>query len=384
MKRISIDSGDPHQGQGAPVITANKRSKPNPAAPVQKAEVDDDDTEATGNDANLVPTVTLSIQGDPDSDVGAFAATDNGSISVRTVPQINQGAQDVDEGATAATGNGTIVRISTSESISTIACSSPTSRSMPSRATGCTVDTQNNVDDDYPPLVHTVSAEAGPSAASSTMTTNDIHGTNNTQNDADNDYTPLDITSDPSAQLIVTDAVGAIGSAQQQQATTSETPTQTTTIIKTEPKYTTIIKTEPGTCRCKDDYTVITTVKIEPSGQTIIKTEPARCHCNDDHIAATTVKIEPSGDTSVAASPAAAAAAAPPVVPLRTSCNYGCKCYRRNLQHRNDMAHPGDPDYRRPNYPEAPAGAPDCPFGAQCYRREPNHFRMFCHPPSCE
>lgn len=71
-----------------------------------------------------------------------------------------------------------------------------------------------------------------------------------------------------------------------------------------------------------------------------------------------------------------------PVVPLRPSCSFGIRCFRRGPAHRNDMAHPGDPDYRRPNHPPAPSTAPACPFAARCYRRDPEHFRQFAHPPS--
>lgn len=56
--------------------------------------------------------------------------------------------------------------------------------------------------------------------------------------------------------------------------------------------------------------------------------------------------------------------------------------YRRNLEHRAEQAHPGDSDYRRPNYDDPPAGTPPCPFGANCYRRNPEHFKQFSHPPS--
>lgn len=56
--------------------------------------------------------------------------------------------------------------------------------------------------------------------------------------------------------------------------------------------------------------------------------------------------------------------------------------FRRNPQHRNDMAHPGDPDYRRPEFADPPPGTPACPFGASCYRRNPQHFRQLHHPPA--
>lgn len=67
---------------------------------------------------------------------------------------------------------------------------------------------------------------------------------------------------------------------------------------------------------------------------------------------------------------------------LRDSCEFGIRCYRRTPDHRAQLAHPGDNDYRRPNYPPAPPNAPPCPFGASCYRRNPQHFIDFSHPDS--
>ncbi|XP_032311346.1 aprataxin and PNK-like factor, partial [Drosophila ananassae] len=55
--------------------------------------------------------------------------------------------------------------------------------------------------------------------------------------------------------------------------------------------------------------------------------------------------------------------------------------YSRNPVHRSSEAHPGDPDYRRPNFPEPPLGTPPCPFGNACYRRNPIHFQQHSHPP---
>uniref|UniRef100_A0A2M4AGX5 PBZ-type domain-containing protein n=1 Tax=Anopheles triannulatus TaxID=58253 RepID=A0A2M4AGX5_9DIPT len=75
-----------------------------------------------------------------------------------------------------------------------------------------------------------------------------------------------------------------------------------------------------------------------------------------------------------ASSPASNAA------PLRPSCDFGIRCYRAGSDHRAQFAHPGDRDYRRPNFPPAPPGAPLCPFGAKCYRRNPQHFVDFQHP----
>ncbi|XP_062702540.1 aprataxin and PNK-like factor isoform X2 [Aedes albopictus] len=68
--------------------------------------------------------------------------------------------------------------------------------------------------------------------------------------------------------------------------------------------------------------------------------------------------------------------------PLRPSCEFGIRCYRRTLEHRAQFAHPNDSDYRRPTFPAAPSDAPHCPYGATCYRRNPQHFRDFQHPDS--
>lgn len=92
------------------------------------------------------------------------------------------------------------------------------------------------------------------------------------------------------------------------------------------------------------------------------------------------VKTDPDG-------PSAAGVAAGIVVKspadsgaLRPSCDFGIRCYRGGNDHRTSFAHPGDPDYRRPNFPPAPLDAPFCPFGARCYRRNPAHFREYQHP----
>lgn len=70
--------------------------------------------------------------------------------------------------------------------------------------------------------------------------------------------------------------------------------------------------------------------------------------------------------------------------PGRPSCEFGIRCYRRTLEHRNQFAHPNDNDYRRPTFPPAPSDAPHCPYGVACYRRNPQHFRDFQHPDSSE
>lgn len=67
---------------------------------------------------------------------------------------------------------------------------------------------------------------------------------------------------------------------------------------------------------------------------------------------------------------------------VRNSCKFGIRCYRQNPMHRREEAHPGDSDYRRPDFPPAPVDAPPCPYGDLCYRRNPVHFQQFTHPPS--
>lgn len=67
---------------------------------------------------------------------------------------------------------------------------------------------------------------------------------------------------------------------------------------------------------------------------------------------------------------------------LRSSCEFGIGCYRLTADHRRDIAHPFNADYRRPDFPAAAADLPNCPFWESCYRRNPEHFRLFQHPPS--
>lgn len=62
--------------------------------------------------------------------------------------------------------------------------------------------------------------------------------------------------------------------------------------------------------------------------------------------------------------------------------HYSLNIRRQNAAHRTEMAHPGDGDYRRPDLPTAPIGAPPCPWGAACYRRNPQHFIQLSHLPS--
>lgn len=132
-------------------------------------------------------------------------------------------------------------------------------------------------------------------------------------------------------------------------------------------------------------------IKSEPSTQSAPESTPPK------------VKVETPGTMPV--STVQTATSSTTNTAGRVSCNYGVKCFRyatlifnftiyvfnkfllrcrRNPQHRNDMAHPGDPDYRRPEFPEPPSGTPACPFGASCYRRNPQHFVQLHHPPASE
>ncbi|KAL7730257.1 hypothetical protein ACLKA6_016521 [Drosophila palustris] len=94
----------------------------------------------------------------------------------------------------------------------------------------------------------------------------------------------------------------------------------------------------------------------------VVKTEPS------SDVAAVIVKTDPAADSSVSSST------------MRPSCRFGIRCYRRNPAHRSAEAHPGDSDYRRPNFPTPPLGTPACPFGNSCYRRNPVHFQQYSHP----
>ncbi|KAL7022408.1 hypothetical protein ACKWTF_012230 [Chironomus riparius] len=67
---------------------------------------------------------------------------------------------------------------------------------------------------------------------------------------------------------------------------------------------------------------------------------------------------------------------------VRSSCEFGIRCYRMTDDHRREYAHPMDNDYRRPNFPAASVNAPRCPYWDACYRRNPEHFREMAHPSS--
>ncbi|KAH8386302.1 hypothetical protein KR200_004279, partial [Drosophila serrata] len=110
----------------------------------------------------------------------------------------------------------------------------------------------------------------------------------------------------------------------------------------------------PGAASSRDPENV--QVKVEPPVAAVVKIEP------------TNFNGQVSDDSTVSSSS------------LRPSCRFGIRCYRRNPAHRSGEAHPGDADYRRPNFPEPPLGTPACPFGNACYRRNPVHFQQHSHP----
>ncbi|XP_043653101.1 aprataxin and PNK-like factor isoform X1 [Drosophila teissieri] len=104
-----------------------------------------------------------------------------------------------------------------------------------------------------------------------------------------------------------------------------------------------------------------------------IKTEPAD---NGIPPAATMIKTEPTNKNA----PGAVDDSSVSSSSTRTSCRFGIRCYRRNPAHRSAEAHPGDQDYRRPDFPAPPLGTPACPYGNSCYRRNPVHFQDYSHP----
>jgi len=64
----------------------------------------------------------------------------------------------------------------------------------------------------------------------------------------------------------------------------------------------------------------------------------------------------------------------------RSSCPFGSGCYRKNPQHRQDEAHPGDDDYKDPAAVDAEdEDKPECEYGTDCYRQNPQHRRDYRH-----
>jgi aprataxin and PNK-like factor len=62
----------------------------------------------------------------------------------------------------------------------------------------------------------------------------------------------------------------------------------------------------------------------------------------------------------------------------RERCPYGETCYRKNLTHREQASHPGDPDWDK-EVTDTNKKKPECPYGAECYRKNPDHFQEYHH-----
>ncbi|XP_002031070.2 aprataxin and PNK-like factor isoform X1 [Drosophila sechellia] len=137
---------------------------------------------------------------------------------------------------------------------------------------------------------------------------------------------------------------------------------------ETNPEVPIKIKAEPvEDAEHKDDLTAEHCTAIK------IKTEPPD---NGKPNAGAVVKTEPINSNAQNAVDESTVSSSS----IRTSCRFGIRCYRRNPVHRSAEAHPGDQDYRRPNFPAPPLGTPACPFGNACYRRNPVHFQDYSHP----
>lgn len=57
----------------------------------------------------------------------------------------------------------------------------------------------------------------------------------------------------------------------------------------------------------------------------------------------------------------------------RENCKYGEQCYRKNVEHRREFSHPGDPDY------DVNTDKPECPYGSRCYRKNRLHKMQYTH-----
>jgi hypothetical protein len=79
--------------------------------------------------------------------------------------------------------------------------------------------------------------------------------------------------------------------------------------------------------------------------------------------------------TPVAKPAAVGGAAAKP----RAACRYGAACYRKNPQHFQVEAHPGDADYAEPEEGGEDDKRPECEYGLGCYRKNPDHKRRYKH-----
>jgi aprataxin and PNK-like factor len=171
--------------------------------------------------------------------------------------------------------------------------------------------------------------------------------------------------------------------AQVPSSTTSENVQQTTSDSSVVPQSSdsnsstllTNIKPDPDSTEINNQQNP--TDQNVPSTSTI-KTEPAEN--NDQHpsssnsdvkVDTSTVKKEENPDNSSCQQQT-----------VRPSCEFGIRCYRMTDDHRREYSHPMENDYRRPNFPPAPANAPRCPYWDACYRRNPDHFREMAHPSS--
>ncbi|CAL4066048.1 unnamed protein product [Meganyctiphanes norvegica] len=66
----------------------------------------------------------------------------------------------------------------------------------------------------------------------------------------------------------------------------------------------------------------------------------------------------------------------------RGSCQFGSQCYRKNPQHKDEYAHPGDSDYDEDDDEDGDGDddeRPECEFGVDCYRKNPHHRKQFKH-----
>ncbi|CAF3467365.1 unnamed protein product [Rotaria sp. Silwood1] len=63
----------------------------------------------------------------------------------------------------------------------------------------------------------------------------------------------------------------------------------------------------------------------------------------------------------------------------RERCPYGESCYRKNLVHRQQAIHPGDPDWDTVDN-NTTKTKPECPYGNECYRKNPDHLNEYHHP----
>ena len=121
-----------------------------------------------------------------------------------------------------------------------------------------------------------------------------------------------------------------------------------------------VIKPDPDGASSSTNSTSVTTVKTEP----VSTNNPS---------SSVDTPVTPTSTVDAPVTPTSSIAA--PVTPTaRVVCQFGIRCYRHNSEHRSLLAHPGDSDYRRPDFVAAPADAPDCEYGAACYRRNPQHF----------